>query len=370
LFSGVFASDGKTNLSGSSKLKILKQKFGSTGFDYAGNANIDLKIWTVANHAILVNASNKLINKAKRITVHIDVFNQQINSIRVFLKAIRIHQYAKNILIFIPIVTAHKLMNGVLFLNVVYAFIAFSLCASSVYILNDLLDLEADRHHSNKRFRPFAAGDLSILLGIVFALILLSGSVGLACLLPINFLYTLGLYYLLTVSYSFYLKKVVLVDVILLAMLYTIRIIAGAMAINVFPSEWLMAFSMFLIFSLALVKRYSELYMLRQSNKESTKGRGYLAGDLEQLSSMGAASGYISVLVFALYINSEKVTTLYNHSKMLWLICPAIMYWISRVWLLAHRGKMPDDPILFAVKDKISYIVGIWAFIIMLVSAN
>ena len=197
--------------------------------------------------------------------------------------------------------------------------------------------------------------------------ILASAAIALA-LLPTTFGGALAIYFTLTLAYSFYLKQIVLLDVLVLALLYSARIAAGAMAITVPLSQWLLAFSMFLFLSLALVKRFSELHELRLSKKPAAKGRGYLSGDLEQLASLGAASGYISALVLALYINSHEVTALYSHPTILWLICPGILYWISRVWLLAHRGKMHQDPIVFAIKDKVSYLLAAFIGVIMLLA--
>lgn len=361
IFSDVVASDGIRNLSGARKLDALRARFGE-GFDYAGNAPVDLPIWREARGAIAVNCGETLLRKARRDCRVREVFGRRspATSLRAMVKAMRMHQWVKNLLIFVPLLMAHDLSLG-LWLNAAVAFVAFSLCSSSVYLLNDLLDLEADRLHPKKRSRPFAAGELPLATGLIGAPLLLAGALALALLLPPAFMLALTGYFALTLAYSFYLKQVVLLDALVLALLYTSRIFAGTYAIDVPLSHWLLGFSMFLFLSLALVKRYSELHLLRQQNREAAKGRGYFAGDLEQLANLGAAAGYISVLVLALYISSAEVTIHYSRPGLLWLVCPPLLYWVSRVWLIAHRGQMHHDPIVFAIKDRASYVVGLLA---------
>lgn len=368
IFAEVMGSDGKTNLSGNNKLKAMEARFGDKGFDYAGNAEVDLKIWPHAREAILVNASRRLLSKARKITSVSHIFNDKKMLLKMVIKALRIHQWAKNILIFVALIVAHKVNNPLSLFHSVLAFITFGLCASGVYLLNDMLDLDADRKHPRKKHRPFASGDLPLLYGFMLLPLLFIGGVALSLVLSFEFFLIIALYFILTTAYSFYFKKLVLIDVILLAGLYTIRIIAGAVAINAPTSQWLLAFSMFIFLSLALVKRFSELYTIRRSKEETSRGRGYFASDLEQLASFGVASGYIAVLVLALYIDSKEVVASYTYPHGLWLICPIFLYWISRVWLLAHRGQMHEDPILFAIKDKQSYILGFLVIIIMLLS--
>ncbi|PTL81478.1 UbiA family prenyltransferase [Vitiosangium sp. GDMCC 1.1324] len=285
---------------------------------------------------------------------------------RTLLKALRVHQWAKNVLVFVPILAAHKALNVPLLLQALLGFISFSLCASSVYVLNDLLDLDSDRKHPTKRRRPFAAGDLSVRTGLLLAPLLLGAGAAVALVLPREFLALLGTYYGITLAYSLYLKQVVMLDVLLLAGLYTVRIFGGSLAVGVPTSSWLFTFSMFLFLSLALVKRLSEVRRLRLSNESAAPGRGYVAGDYEQLAMLGVSSGYLSVLVLALYITSKEVTVLYLHPERLWLLCPVMMYWVGRVWLLAHRGQVNEDPLVFALKDKVSYAVGLIAAGVML----
>src|SRR5690606_10047890 len=278
--------------------------------------------------------------------------------LKVILKALRVHQWVKNALILVPLLTSHIIMEpGPLLLGIL-AFFAFSFCASSVYFLNDLLDLNDDRRHATKRNRPFAAGTLSLMAGIIGTPLLLLLSITICWFLPWEFALVLGIYYLLTVAYSFSLKRIVMVDVITLAALYTVRIVAGAAAVSVTLSFWLLSFSVFVFLSLAIVKRYTELMKLKEKSARKALGRGYQVEDLELLSSLGGASGYLSVLVLALYINSPEVKGLYHEPQLMWPACLVLLYWVSRIWIIAHRGNMDDDPIVFALKDKISVVCG------------
>ncbi len=278
-----------------------------------------------------------------------------------FFKAIRIHQWSKNILVFVPLVMAHRASDSHLLINALIAFFAFSFCASSVYLLNDLVDLESDKNHQTKKNRPFASGKLSVTFGKVLIPVFFVTSLLTSLNLPRDFLYLLSLYFIMTTAYSLSLKKKVLVDVILLASLYTIRIFAGATAVGVVISPWLLAFSMFFFLSLAFVKRYSELNLLHIGKSDFSVGRGYMGKDLGLISNLGITSGYVSVLVMALYVSNEAGPLLYRKPHILWLICPLLLYWISRVWLLTRRGQMNGDPILFAITDRVSYFVGFLA---------
>ncbi len=287
---------------------------------------------------------------------------------RALLKALRVHQWAKNVLVFVPLLAAHKAQHLPMLLQALLGFASFSLCASSVYVLNDLLDLDSDRKHPTKRRRPFASGDLSVRTGLWMAPVLLAAGAAVALLLPIEFLALLATYYAITLAYSLYLKQVMMMDVLVLAGLYTVRIFGGSLAVGVPTSSWLLTFSMFLFLSLALVKRLSEVRRLRLANEATAPGRGYVAGDYEQLASLGVSSGFLSVLVLALYITSKEVTAIYLHPERLWLLCPVMMYWVGRVWMLAHRGEVNEDPLVFALKDKVSYAVGLLAAGVLLVA--
>jgi 4-hydroxybenzoate polyprenyltransferase len=270
----------------------------------------------------------------------------------------------------VPIVTSQELTDLTHVVQTAYAFIAFSLIASSVYVLNDLFDLDNDRQHHEKKARPFASGEVSLRSGIVALPVLIGASAAISLVfLPGEFLFLVAGYFILNVGYSLYLKQVALIDVLMLAMFYSWRVIAGAVATHIALSHWLLVFSVFMFLSLAFAKRVSELQFMRDSEKKKTDGRGYLANDLEQLASFGVASGYIAVLVFALYINSPGVKQLYTSTETLWIVCPLLLYWVSRLWLLVHRRQVPEDPVVFVCKDLVSYVVGI-AIAISLTIAN
>jgi 4-hydroxybenzoate polyprenyltransferase len=260
----------------------------------------------------------------------------------------------KNLLIFLPLLVGHAYTDMGLLLAAIGAFIAFGLCASGVYLFNDLLDLPSDRAHPRKRRRAFASGKLPIKHGALLAPLLLVSGFGIAALLPWMFAVVLAGYVVITFAYSLWLKTKVMVDVMVLAGLYTIRILAGCAATTIAPSFWLLAFSMFLFLSLAMIKRYTELLALRHANKNATAGRGYEIADLATTQSLGGASGYLSVLVLALYINSDAVQVHYHRPEALWLLCPLVLYWVSRMWQRAGRGKMHDDPLIFAIEDPVS----------------
>ncbi len=275
------------------------------------------------------------------------------------VRALRVHQWVKNLLVFVPVVLDHKLFAAETLAKSATAFLAFCCAASSAYILNDLLDLEADRRHPTKRFRPFAAGALSPATGMVLVPLLLGLAFGSSfAVLPAGFVTLLAVYVVLTTAYSLLLKRFAVVDVLLLAALYTLRVLAGIAAAQVRFSTWLLAFSMFLFLSLAFLKRFTEVSAMEGAATEQVRRRGYLRGDREWLGSMGGASGYLSVLVLALYINSEQVVALYRAPLLLWLVCPLLLFWTSRMWLLAHRGRIHDDPIVATVRDPVSYVLG------------
>lgn len=360
LFDEVLGSSENQNLRSSNKASILVAKFGEKGFDYAGDTPPDLNVWRKAAGAILVNTSIQLTLKAEKNGNVIKTFRTEKSGLKLFIKEIRIYQWLKNILIFLPLFMAHRFLEPQLFFQVLTAFISFSLSASSVYILNDLLDLEADRLHPRKKNRPLASGELPLISGFIgFPLLLLLGIGSSFLFLPLEFSLTLITYIILTTAYSFIIKRIYILDIFLLSVLYTIRLLAGAVAVNVPVSKWLLAFSVFLFFSLAIVKRYTELKVMLEENKTKTSGRGYFVDDIGLLLNIGPASGYMSVLVFALYIYSNEVIHLYRHPAMLWPVAMCLMFWITRIWFLAHRGKMTDDPIVFTSKDYVSYIIGL-----------
>lgn len=274
------------------------------------------------------------------------------------VRALRPYQWVKNALIFLPLILAHELDDRPKLVAACTAFIAFCLCASAGYVLNDLFDREADRKHPKKAQRPFASGQLSVTTGI--ALVVVTAGLGLCIALvalPGKFALTLVVYLLLTLAYTLYIKRKLMLDVIVLAGLYTLRVVAGAFAIEVFPTAWLLAFSTFFFLSLAFAKRYVELMRVRDAGEqERIQGRGYKVHDIDIIESVGPASGYLSVLVLSLYINGEIASDLYDQPNVLWLVCPILLYWITRIWFLARRRELNDDPILFALRDKVSWI--------------
>jgi 4-hydroxybenzoate polyprenyltransferase len=281
------------------------------------------------------------------------------------VRALRPHQWVKNLLVFVPVVLDHKLFHAETMARAGTAFFAFCCAASGAYILNDVFDLEADRRHPTKRHRPFAAGTLNPTLGFVLVPALLVIAVAASWSLPRGFLELLVLYVVLTSAYSLHLKRIAVVDVLLLAGLYTLRVLAGIAAAEVRFSTWLLAFAMFLFLSLAFLKRYTEVSAMEGAATEQVRRRGYIRGDREWLGSMGGASGYLSVLVLALYINSEQVVALYRRPLALWLACPLLLFWTSRMWLLAHRGRIHDDPIVATVRDPASYVIGALVALVM-----
>lgn len=366
LFEEVLASDGGTNLGGRTKAEALIARFGRGGFDYMGNGWTDLHVWRHARGAWVVNASQSLARAAGRETMLSSHLPLQGGSIRDWIRAIRVHQWLKNLLVLVPLLAAHKFIDAGPVAAALSAFVAFSLCASGVYVLNDLLDLSADREHPRKRTRPFACGRVPILHGLLAAPLLTFAGFAVAWQTGTRFAVVLGLYYLITLAYSLRLKQIQMLDVTVLAGLYTLRIIGGAIAINVPLSFWLLAFSMFIFLSLAMLKRYIELRGLLANGLQHASGRDYRTDDLPLMQSLGAASGYIAVLVLALYINSPESLTLYSRPQLLWLLCPLLLYWVGRAWVLAHRGEMHDDPVVFAVTDRGSQVVALLCVMLIL----
>jgi 4-hydroxybenzoate polyprenyltransferase len=374
IFEDVLASDGAHNLAGDNKLRAFRQRFGED-FCYIGNARPDLSILTSCIEPMVANPTSSLmagLHAAKVVPAHI--FRDSQPPLKAWLKAIRLHQWAKNTLIFLPFLLAHAWkLPGALgaSIGVVLAFFSFGLCASATYIVNDLLDIEADRGHHSKRKRPFAAGNLSAIAGVGVILLFLALSATLALALPYvvnvfntrlvpshSFFAWLVLYAITTTAYSLALKRVVLVDVVVLAGLYTVRIFAGGAASGAEVSKWLGGFSVFFFLSLAFVKRFAELESLRKRDKAPTNGRGYLLDDIEQLRAFGTAAAYASVVVLLVYI-SNLDTRLYAHGGRLWLLLPVLLLWVSQLWLLASRGELNEDPVVYAITDKRSLLLGV-----------
>lgn len=368
-FDDVIASNEYINLKSNNKRNALQEKYGEQGYDYAGNSSEDIEVWAGASQAILVNANERLLAKVSQVATVSQTFSSEGWGVSDWIRALRLHQWLKNLLLFVPLLSAHQLDNFQSLVILMIAFISFSLCASSVYITNDLLDLESDRRHPRKKYRPFASAKLPIALGVVFSPILIGASITLGAIVGIDFLVVLLFYLALAAAYSLALKRMVLADCLMLAILYTVRIIAGAAAVSVSLSFWLLAFSVFIFLSLAFVKRYAELVFQKNEGKSYAHGREYVVSDLQLLQTLGVSSGYISALVVALYIRSEDIMSLYAQPIAIWLILPILIFWVSWIWLKATRGEMHDDPIVFALKDKTSLLVAALTAVVFIYSA-
>ena len=370
-FAGVLATDEKQNLTGSSKAAVLVEKFGDKGFDYAGNDVVDIAVWKHARLAYLVGAVPDMASRLSHDFQFSAVMDSREHlSLKLILKAIRLHQWTKNLLIFVPLLAAHQLMDFSRLTDTALAFLAFGCCASFAYIINDIGDLDADRLHHSKHKRPFASADVSIPIGLLLALLLIITTVCLAFFLPYQFIYLLLIYFLITNIYTLFFKCVPILDVMILAGLYTLRVIAGGLAADVPTSFWLLVFSGFVFFSLAIVKRVSELLGIETPDEKAVVCRGYWTGDIPVLTSLGTSSALMAVLVLALYINSPDVIQLYSSPRYLWLLCPIIALWLGRVWLITGRGQMHDDPVIFALRDSISWLLFAVAGMCLIIGAQ
>ncbi len=353
IFDEVYGSDGKLNLKGERKGQFLEERFGPKGFAYMGDAKADLPVWKRAAKAITVNAPASLRREAEHVCDSVEHLVTDVRSVKPYIKALRPHQWLKNVLVFLPMLAAHQLDSHTFLLSLL-AFVCFSLVASSVYVLNDLFDLAADRAHPRKTLRPFASGSIPIAHGTWMAagLLLLGGFLAINISPP--FLLAMVAYYILTIAYSLHLKRLIVIDIFALAGLYTARIIAGGVATDIPLSVWLLAFSVFFFLSLASVKRQAELIDNAERGNLKASGRGYHVDDLPIISMIAIGAGYVSVLVMTLYINSPAVVELYVHSEALWGVCAVLLYWITRTVMVAHRGHMHNDPVVYAAKDRIS----------------
>jgi 4-hydroxybenzoate polyprenyltransferase len=361
LFDEVVGSNAERNLRGERKRDFLVERFGLGGFDYLGDSPADVPVWKAAKVALVVGGATATMRRMRQAGLEpVEVKGPDVSRLWASLKALRPHQWLKNLLLLIAPVLAYKWEGPQTLLEVGVAFLSFSLGASSGYVVNDLFDLEADRMHKTKRNRPFAAGHLSIPTGFLLALGAIAGALTLSLLvLPPLFAGFIGGYLLLTNAYSFLFKRKLIVDVVLLALLFTYRVLAGGVAVSVPVSFWLLAFSLFFFTGLAFAKRYSELVRWRDQGLEWVPGRSYGVADLPTVRSVGSASGLVAVMVFALYIHSPEVRVLYDRPEALWLVCPILLYWITRIWFLAARNELHDDPIVFAMKDRNSYLAGL-----------
>jgi 4-hydroxybenzoate polyprenyltransferase/phosphoserine phosphatase len=367
LFDQVLASDGTLNLKGAAKRDLLAATF-PHGYHYIGNGREDLPVWERAAVRSAANASKATLARLERLGAVEHHFAGK-RSPTVYLRALRPHQWLKNLLIFVPLLAAHKVSDLSASTHALLAFASFSLTASAVYLLNDLWDLESDRQHRSKFARPLAAGAISIPEAAALCGLLLCASAALAFLLPLGFGITLLGYFITTCLYSFWLKRKLGLDAVVLTLLYSARLLAGGKATEIPLSFWLLCFSQFFFFSLAMLKRYSELYETCRHNREDAPGRGYVASDLHQVAMLGAASGIVASFVVAMFVNSEQVRTLYRSPNLLLLVCPLLLYWLTRVWMLAGRGQIHEDPIVFAVQDRTSIYCGICLAIIIVAAA-
>jgi 4-hydroxybenzoate polyprenyltransferase/phosphoserine phosphatase len=371
LFKAVVASDVTKNLKGEGKRRTLVEMFGERGFDYAGNSAVDLHVWKSARAAVLVGPAVRYQARLRASGCDIAAsFPARSSLLKNLVREIRVYQWSKNLLVFLPLLMAHKLNDVVSWWHAACGFAAFSMLASAVYVVNDLVDMHADRRHPEKRNRPFASGDLSILSGAVLELVLLAACAG---FLWLSGSVQLGLilagYAVLSTAYSFWLKHELLLDVTVLSGLYTSRVLAGGAAAQVPISTWLLGFCIFLFLSLALVKRVSEIQRHVRAGTGEPQVRGYLLEDLQTITTIGVASGCTAALVIVLYMNGQEVRVLYRHPDFLWTISPVFLYWMNQLWVKARRGLVQEDPILYCVRDKTTYLVGA-AILMILIAAS
>jgi 4-hydroxybenzoate polyprenyltransferase len=358
VFDEVMASDGAINLAGPAKAQALVARFGERGFDYVGNARPDLAVWRRARKAVVVNGAASLAQEAAQCCEVEREFTRQPPSVSDWGGMLRVHQWLKNLLLLMPLIAAHRFTDAAAWTAVALAFVAFSFTAAAVYVCNDLFDLDSDRQHPRKRLRPFASGRVAVWLGCLLAPLLLAMGTWVGSRVGGHFLPWLLAYFALTSAYTWGLKRLLLLDCLALAMLYTLRVIAGGAAAQVPVSFWMLAFSVFLFLSLAFVKRYAELRLQASLGIAQSPGRGYEAGDAHLVQTMGIGSGYCAVLVLALYLNSDAVLKLYKSPLAMWAAVPVLLFWVSWMWMQAQRGRMHDDPLVFALRDRTSLLTG------------
>ncbi len=367
VFDDVLSTTADRNLKGASKLEAIRERVGHE-FVYAGDSRADLPIWKASNGAVLVGATPGLARSVRRMVSVETEFPAKPTGLRVWLRALRVHQWLKNLLLFTPLVTAFSFLDVRKLAAIVVAFLAFSLAASGTYILNDLWDLESDRAHARKRLRPFASGQIPLVHGLVAALGAVVLAVALGLVVSREFLIMLLVYLALTSMYSWVLKGIVLVDVIVLSVLYTWRILAGSVAVQIATSSWLLAFSVFLFLSLALVKRCAELVSAEHVGRKVTTGRDYRTTDLVVLYPLGVGAALSALVVFGLFVSAPDTIGRYRTPQMLWLVALALVYWLARLWIKTSRGEMHDDPLVYAMKDRSSRLAVVAMLVAMLVA--
>lgn len=364
-FDAVYGSDGTVNLKGQAKAGFLVGLLGRGNFDYIGDSFSDLPVWRAARAAYVVG-SERVAKRAARTTPVIRLFQSSTPSLITWLRSIRLLHWIKNLLVLLPVLLAHR-FDAAAWRSSVVGFLLFGGCASGLYILNDLLDLHSDRLHPSKNRRPFAAGEFPLWVGVIESTLLVGASLIISFLVDLRFAAALSIYAVLTVAYSWKVKKIPLLDVFTLSSFYAIRIWAGGFISSTPVSEWLTAFSLFFFLSLAMAKRHSELQKAGWLAEEGNSGRGYLLNDRELLAMFGIASSFASVVILCLYARSPEVTSLYRNPAQLMWLCPVVLYWLTRVWLLAGRGELDDDPVLFAVRDRTSWVLGAITLVILAV---
>ena len=367
LFDDVIASSTDLNTKGKNKLAAMKRYAGEQTFDYLGDSHADIHIWEQIKKALVVSPQPGVLQQLKKRAIPTELIHAA-PPVSTYIRALRPWQWLKNLLVFVPLILAKQLFDPASLSASVIAFISFCLIASAGYLINDLLDLEADRRHPRKKNRPIASGVLSLWNVVILAAGLFFTGLLFACFVSINLALLLISYFVMVTAYSLELKQHALVDVILIAGFYAARIIAGGLAADVFISFWLLAFSIFVFLSLALLKRCTELRTVPRDEETLVPGRGYYKDDEPLLTIMGITSGYLSVVVIALYINSDEVASLYTSPQTLWLVCPLMLYWISRMWLKTRRDEMDDDPLVFALRDKVSLVTGLLLALVMLLA--
>jgi 4-hydroxybenzoate polyprenyltransferase len=359
IFEAVLASDGSKNLKARVKAEEIRNYLSGGSFAYAGDSPSDIPVWKAASAAILVNSNAATRRAVTGAGVPISNEFPRGKKFWAFVQAMRVYQWAKNLLIFVPLLLSHSVTNFQKLSTSLEAFGAFCLAASAIYIVNDLLDLDSDRQHVRKRRRPFASGTVTISQGLLLAIVLLAISFLVCLRLPVLARAMLAMYLVTSVAYSLVLKRMVFLDVITLAGLYTVRLMFGGLAARIVISPWTLAFSIFFFLSLATCKRLSELRAGGMENHGPLPGRAYSQTDLSSLTSIATSSAYVAMLILALYVNSPEVIALYRRPRLLWLLVPVLTYWVSRMIMKANRGDMHDDPIVFAFGDRSSRIAGL-----------
>ncbi|MDQ3232311.1 MAG: UbiA family prenyltransferase [Pseudobdellovibrionaceae bacterium] len=367
VFDDYMGSNRSINLKGVHKLKAIQNRLGGASFAYAGDSTSDIPIWNASAKAFVVNPKTKVLKFLRRENREYEAIidEKRPKILSLIVKQIRVHQWVKNVLVFVPLIAAHRFTDTDLLIKAITAFAVFCLVASSVYVLNDLLDVEADRKHPSKVRRPFASGELPLKYGLVLFPVLGLSAIVLCSILPWQFFLSIACYWLLNLLYSMKLKEKIIIDVVLLGAFYSLRILAGGLATDIMPSPWLLSFSTFFFFGLALVKRYTELLKKKDGTETGLlHGRGYSSTDLLPVMMLGTGSSLLSVIVIALYLNSSEIGRLYEHPLRLWLLIPLMLYWNSRLWVIANRGQVDDDPVIFALKDRTTWAaLGIFAVI-------